>query len=287
MSNKYQVKCEVDSNVGDFLKGSELRLSKGSVLKYQSNKWEVSNEITAESTEEAKNKGIESINDELVLASLFLPIGTSDTVLFRIKADTCTVTALGTDKTTIFSNTATVVVYERLEASTSVKAWSPEAIQDFVSRSADMLPAPEESNIRVPFHYYLRALTEVERVYRFLNFMICLDAVVGYNRATTRLKLLRAAIILGHDFPDKQNTYNALYYIYKVRNKIVHGSKVPDLNDNTINQLAGYVRPLLRNYLILMEKYADKGRVFDLVDGILNRANEDEIYTTVKAFLGV
>ena len=137
----------------------------------------------------------------------------------------------------------------------------------------------------VPLYYFLRSQEESRadrKTYRFLNLMICLEAIVAGKYASTETIRRRVAILVSSVYFDKQKTYDDLKLIYNVRNKLFHGDQVPTIDNEIISRLFGYVRIALQNYILLLNKLDHPEDIRKKLDLFLDPASMADLETMLK-----
>ncbi|WMT45429.1 MAG: HEPN domain-containing protein [Cuniculiplasma divulgatum] len=137
----------------------------------------------------------------------------------------------------------------------------------------------------VPLYYFLRSQEESRadrKTYRFLNLMICLEAIVAGNYASSEIIRRRVAVLVSSVYSDKQKTYEDLKSIYIVRNKLFHGDQVPSINNDIIPRLFGYVRIALQNYILLLNKLSSPDDIRKKLDLFLDPASITDLERIIK-----
>ena len=137
----------------------------------------------------------------------------------------------------------------------------------------------------VPLYYFLRSQEESRadrKTYRFLNLMICLEAIVAGQYASTETIRRRVAVLVSSVYSDKQKTYEDLKSIYGVRNKLFHGDQIPTIDNDIISRLFGYVRIALQNYVLLLNKLARPEDIRKKLDLFLDPTSMAELENTLK-----
>ena len=137
----------------------------------------------------------------------------------------------------------------------------------------------------VPLYYFLRSQEESRadrKTYRFLNLMICLEAIVAGNYASSEIIRRRVAVLVSSVYSDKQKTYEDLKSIYIVRNKLFHGDQVPSINNDIISRLFGYVRIALQNYILLLNKLSSPDDIRKKLDLFLDPASIADLERIIK-----
>jgi hypothetical protein len=111
---------------------------------------------------------------------------------------------------------------------------------------------------RIIIHYFSNAMEDKKDVYRFLNCIIVIEAMVSDSDETTEKTSRRLAVLLASRYPDLQKTYRDFKGLYRLRSQILHGGKIPNLLQADVAKISDYARAATRNFLLLRKDSSKK-----------------------------
>jgi hypothetical protein len=99
-------------------------------------------------------------------------------------------------------------------------------------------------------------MSETELLYRFLNHIISIEAMLSEGIEITEKVSRRLAVLVSSRFQNMQETFEKFKNHYDIRSRILLGGKIPELTPQAVDFVSELAQTAIRNYLLLRKKYS-------------------------------
>jgi len=251
-----------------------IELVNGAALVYENSLWRVRVEVTAADQKEAGGQARQFANSALALVQVFM-VNMSNP--FRFFVDD----ALAPSIIDSSGNTLTPTSIP-LETGLSIFVNAPgnleKSLADLSRLPQDLGTRREWKDCRLVLHYFASALKENDGLYRFLNYISAIEAMLSEPGETTEKICRRLAVLVSSrtEFRDMQSTFDSFKDYYNTRSDILHGKAIPNVSTQQVDDVAQLARIAVRNYLLLRSTL-DQKVVKEKLDKFFDQVKIDEI----------
>ncbi len=253
---RYAVTFSVDGDFPPIPSVSPIEVGDDVELRLENNRWLIRVVADAESHEDAIQAAKSFGRDKLTLFQIFLAGSSSGFRMSLPENAGCQVENLSSSERSVRSN---MVVISVAEISASVGLVVTSNIRPAVEALSKIYPMPANQNdCQIVLYYYKRAIGETELLYKFLNYVTAIEAMLSEGSETTEKISRRLAVIVSSRFTNMQETFEEFKGYYDTRSRILHGDKIPDLSKATVDKVAELARTTIRNYLLLRKQSSEE-----------------------------
>lgn len=230
---------------------SHIKIGEDVELFIEDNLWQVRVQTEGKDVNDAVEKAKKVADNKLTLFQVFLAGSSTPFSIYRLDK-VSDVEDLTTGKRIMYdvNGTASIIT----EASVIVPSNIQRDLKKLGNVSNSLLG---ERDCRIVLYYYARAMKESDDLYKFLNYITTIEAMLGESQEITEKIARRLAILISSKYPDLQETYEKFREFYKTRSEILHGGKEPHLSKETVDTVSSFTRVAVRNYILLRCKYGD------------------------------
>jgi hypothetical protein len=230
--------------------GSDVKLFQ------EGNQWKASITVQADNQDAAISAARIVGGEKLTLFQVFLAGSSTGFKIAIPEGAGCTVENLSTGRTGARSNVVVVTV-AGISASASVMVTSN--INSAIASLRTVYPTPADQNdCQVVLYYYRKGMNESEPLYKFLNHVTAIEAMLSEGTETTEKVSRRLAVLVSSRFGSMQETFEEFKEYYNTRSRILHGDKIPELSSQTVERVSELARTATRNYLLLRRTLSER-----------------------------
>jgi len=247
-----------------------ITLANGAEFFREDNTWRVRVAVTNQDQNQVEEQARQAANASLALLHAFL----SNTVTgFHMSID---------GSAPIIQNAATGETIHQfrgtLGTSLTLSVIVAGALDSSIASLNTALGPVQEEDCRIILHFAATAMREDDNLYRFLNWITVVEAMLSEQGETTE-KVCRRLSVLVSSFPglrDMQGTYDRFKTAYNARSDILHGREIPAVTRADVDSVSSLASAAVRNYFLLrrtlnqadiklkLDRFFDQGKIAEI-----------------------
>ena len=266
---RYRISREVGGDFPSLQDISPCALGGGDELALENNRWIVRITTEGSNQNEAANSAMAIARQKLTLFQALLA-GSSTPFSIYPREDVGYVAQnLSENERTVHSNTVVVNV---AGLSATANLLVANNVRPVLAKLQELYQSlADQTDCKIVLYYYGKAIAENDDLYKFLNYITAIEAMLSEGSETSEKISRRLAVLVSSKYENRQATFNKFKGYNDTRSKISHGGKVPELTTGSVNAVAEFARVAVRNYLLLRAQFSKdtlKGKLDRFFDSV-------------------